>query len=313
MLSGRVPTTKTVLTTRKRTESSVTIPGDSKDHVLRSLRLTLLRRKMDNMGRVLFGIYALSLVAVSYGQAGFSGPDTYPQFRDLSGLAGGGFGVSRDGYATYSGAYSLTTPIGYGLRSGEKVFGIGARSFDTKIRFLDTDSSQSNGTGGTGQAIYGFSTSFGRFTASTMVLSSRWDTVQHLQFNPNMGEENPLGFSLGVHNIAGRGQNAGENQPTDKKFSRSFYVAATYEYNRSVFVTVGKGERRYEGIFANATYAFSDQLKYMVEKDRYGINQMIYFATPAPFLINKGEAGKMFIGFGLLRGESAVWSLNFTF
>ena len=80
-----------------------------------------------------FGVVA---IGSAYAQAGFTGPDTYPQFRDLSGLAGAGFGVTRDGHVGFNGAYSLTTPIGHGLRGGEYVFGLGNRSADKKLRMI---------------------------------------------------------------------------------------------------------------------------------------------------------------------------------
>lgn len=257
-----------------------------------------------------FGVVA---IGSAYAQAGFTGPDTYPQFRDLSGLAGAGFGVTRDGHVGFNGAYSLTTPIGHGLRGGEYVFGLGNRSADKKLRMIGYSADTGVNSGGSAQLLVGMNTSLGTFTFSSLWMSSQLDSVQHLQFNPKMPNGGRWGLSFGVHNIDGRGQNAGEGEPTDKKFSRSFYVAATCEYADGNYLTLGKGELRFQGFFANHTHSFNERLKYVLEYDRFGWKHMAYFGTSAPFLVYKGEPAKMFVGVGLIDGASAVWTLNFSF
>src|SRR5579862_4540650 len=72
-------------------------------------------------------------------QGQFHGHRSYPQLRDLSGFAGGTFGVLPDGSVDPLGAMAISTPIGYALGGNQYVAGIGSLSdtaWPTGINFL---------------------------------------------------------------------------------------------------------------------------------------------------------------------------------
>lgn len=265
---------------------------------------------MKRLSGLVFG--ALALSCVSYGQTAFIGRDRYPQYRDISGLPGGGFGVNREGYVSFLGAYALTTPLGISMRSGENVFGFATRSDNLTLTSPGVSSDTGANSAGSAQFIFGISTGIGDITIAHFVMSSRLDNTQNIQFSPKIKSDS-WNFSIGVQNYRGRGQRSGEMVAGDEEFSRSVYVAATCEYKQGNYFTIGKGDHRYQGLFANHTYSFDERFKHMIEWDRFGFNQMLYYACPVPFLVNKGQQGKMFVGVGAVGGAAGVWSLNFSF
>lgn len=212
---------------------------------------------------------------------------------------------------SFNGAYALSTPIGIGLKTGERVVGFGFRNTDLSLAGL-SGSSAGFDSAGSLQGVFGISTPIGDLTFSHFVISSKFDHVNHLQFSPKINSDK-WNVSIGAHNYWGRGQSAGENIPGDERYSRSLFIAATCEYQIGNFFTIGKGDRRFQGLFANHTYSFGERFKHMIEWDRFGFNQMFYYSCSLPFLVNKGQPGKLFVGVGAVGGVAGVWTINFSF
>jgi len=70
-------------------------------------------------------------------------PHTYPQFRNLSGLAGSGYGVDLQGYRSLSGPVAYSTPVAHTLGRNQFEIVGGTLSF---TRTPELNPSQSNGT-----------------------------------------------------------------------------------------------------------------------------------------------------------------------
>src|SRR5690242_16955907 len=99
----------------------------------------------------------------------FVGPGQYPQFRNLSGLAGGAYGLDAEGEGSLSGPTAYSTPIAYVLGHDQFRIGIGKASFSTSPNF---DNNHSNGKG-----IFTFGHTFGsfNFAVTDFIKSAQWD------------------------------------------------------------------------------------------------------------------------------------------
>ncbi|MEJ5170536.1 MAG: hypothetical protein WHU10_06075 [Fimbriimonadales bacterium] len=202
----------------------------------------------------------------------FSGRAQYPQFRFLSGLSGGGFGVDRLGRPNPEGAMALSTPIGYALAHGRWAIAAGSANEkgDWDIAF---DDANRQGTNGTAAALYGLGLgSAGRLTASVMVLSSVGDNVYNLQWQPPGQEERAVVASVGVQDAEGTGGTAGDGLPTDGRNSASGFVAATWEARPGLHVTLGAGTARFRQGFGSVSWSALRGVKLMAEHDGYGWN-----------------------------------------
>ncbi|MFN3684091.1 MAG: hypothetical protein ACK41F_09165 [Fimbriimonadaceae bacterium] len=202
----------------------------------------------------------------------FAGRAQYPQFRFLSGLAGGGFAVGRDGRPNPEGAMALSTPIGYSLAHGRwaLVAGSANEHGDLDVAF---DDANREGTNGTAAALYGLGLgSGGRLTASVMLLSSLGDNVYNLQWQPPGQDSSPVVASLGVQDAEGTGGTAGDGLPTDGRNSASGFVAATWEVRSGLHATLGAGTARFRQGFGSVSWGAARGLKLMAEHDGYGWN-----------------------------------------
>jgi hypothetical protein len=266
-------------------------------------------------GRYLgFTLFALALVVSAHGQSELAGKQQYPQFRVLSGLPGGGFGVSPDGRTSSLGAAALTTPIGYTLGSGSYAAGI----FNTGVSGnpFSADFSKGDTTNhGNGSAfgMAGFSYRGYRLTVGGMVLSTAGDSEMNLQFSPpTMGR---FGVAVGVQDVFDVAGASGESIDLVKSYSsRSLYVVGTYEVARGSYVSLGKGERRFQGIFGNVSVPVFDRLRALAEYDGFNFN--------GGFLYNTGRIGRKYgeshglecnLFLGTVRGKYGTAGVSFTF
>src|SRR5258708_7812029 len=104
-----------------------------------------------------------------------AGPERFPQFRNLSGLAGSGYGVDISGNPSLSGPTALSTPVAHVLGHNHIQISGGKMSFSGSP---ELSSSNSNGT-----AFAAFGASFGHvnLAGSVMFLSDLGDNVFNLQ------------------------------------------------------------------------------------------------------------------------------------
>ncbi len=255
----------------------------------------------------------LAMAATCSGQASLSGKDHYPQFRVLSGLSGGGYGVLPNGTPDTEGAAALSTPIGYTLD------GHAALSFFSTSRNLDPflydpvrlGSGRQSNNDGTGNFTIGGSFKGWKGAVSFMVLSTHLDSAFNLQVSPPLPGR--LGVSFGVQDIDGGGGAAGTNIAGDLRSSRSYFAAATYDIGHSVYATLGTGDRRFKGAFGNVSAPISPRLRATVEYDSFSFNGGLLYGT-GPLRELGGRLGKTEadVFLGIVAGRYGTVGLSFT-
>jgi hypothetical protein len=259
---------------------------------------------------------ALALVPVlAAAQNDLNPAGQYPQFRTLSGLPGGGFGVRPDGSIGLDGALTFSTPIGYGLSNWH--FAItGANTSDYRwFRFPHlsghTGAVDSNGklSGLVGASLG----QFGSITGGVTVISSVGDKSFNFQYQaPQFLPK--LGLSAGVQDIVGHRGTGAENVPGGNGNSQSWFAAATYALPYGVYASAGDGTRRFSKGFASVSAPFERRFRAFVEHDGFNFNEGVAFAAgPLKFLKVGDRVGQTTVMVGLVRSKYAFWSLNLSF
>jgi hypothetical protein len=200
----------------------------------------------------------------------FSGPDQFPQFRNLSGLAGGGYGVDAGGNGSLAGATAYSTPIGYVLGHDQFRIGIAKLSYDSGPNW---DNGHSNGKG-----IITFGHSFGQFnfTFTDLFKSLVLDQAYNLQIAYQPSTSAVLVPSIGVQDLLGHGGSAGIGNPTDNAISRSIFGVLTWRIDlprRPLFLSAGGGNHRFSKGFASTSYQVAGPLRGWLEYDGWGFNE----------------------------------------
>ncbi|HEY0867333.1 MAG TPA: hypothetical protein VGE01_08140 [Fimbriimonas sp.] len=214
-------------------------------------------------------IPAMCLLAVcAYAQdPAADGAGGYPQFRNISGLPGGGFGVRPDGTVGISGALALTTPIAYSLRSRYYVAVAGAMSFDMTPRFNFDDDDELASMNGTAALLGGFSSPNLDLTVGGLLLSSIGDTVLNLHASPTKAFGG-LRFGVGVQDVFNTGGEYGHLDPRGPGDSRSIYGVVTHEFAESrVYASLGIGSNRFNDGFGNVSVPLGDLARGYLEYD----------------------------------------------
>jgi hypothetical protein len=211
-----------------------------------------------------------------HGQESFRGAGRFPQFRNLSGLAGGGFGVNSSGDRSLEGATAFSSPIAYVLGHRQLHITYASLSFDSLPNF---DRPRSNGTAA---LMYGHT--LGRFNvAGTFLIKSLdGDQVYNVQVQYQPHERSRWSFSLGAQDIEGRGGAAGEGAEGDGGMSRSIFGVVTYRFyalNRPIYVSLGSGRRRFGRIFGSVSMPIARSTRFWLEQDGFGINYGLLFAS----------------------------------
>jgi len=268
-----------------------------------------------------FSLLLLALVPVAIqAQVALERPGQYPEFRSISGLPGGGFGVLRNGTPDISGAMALSTPIGYTL-GHDSFFLAGADTsnngtFSFPVLTKRNGDVFPNGGNGTGVAMFGTTTPIGEVSATFELLSGQFNSVYNFQWTPKQAPESEQGatFSLGVQDIRGHGGtggNAYDNSHTGWT-SRSTYVAATRQVCDNAFVSVGVGANRFRTVFGNASYGFAKRFKAVGEYDGFNFNYGLA-ADLGRFNFYAGRDAHVIAFLGAVDGKYATWTLGFTF
>ncbi|RYG25840.1 hypothetical protein EON82_05660 [bacterium] len=260
-----------------------------------------------------FSFIGLALVSTAWGQKELSGTQQYPQFRGLSGLPGGGFGVGRDGRPSSLGAAALATPIGYTM--GRSSYAAGFFNTGENSNPFGSDignEGETNHGNGSLFGMAGFSYRGYRLTVGGMVLSTAGDSEMNLQFSPpTMGR---FGVAVGVQDVFDVAGASGEGiDLRESHSSRSFYLVGTYEVARGTFVSLGKGERRFQGVFGNVSLPVTDRLRALVEYDSFNFN--------GGLLYNTGRIGRKVgdkslecnLFLGTVRGKYGTAGVSLTF
>jgi hypothetical protein len=227
-----------------------------------------------------------------------AGPEHFPQFRNLSALAGSGFGADSRGYSTLSGPTALSTPVGHVLGHNQFRIAGGKMSFDSSPTL---SSSKSNGTF---YLMYGATVGSVNIAISPMFLSDRLDKAFNVQAQLIPKEGSHIAFSVGVQDIDGTGGSAGEGFPAeDGRSSRSVFGVATYELPAAkipVFVSAGIGSRRFRGGFASVSGQVVQPLRIYGEYDGFGLNEGLLLTWKAGKAKKSPEVNA---GLGFVRGK----------
>lgn len=202
----------------------------------------------------------------------FLGEAHFPQFRQVSGLSGGGYGLDLDGWGSLDGPTALSTPLGVALGHDQ----VRATGNDTFFGF--NSFAHANSTGKIG-LMYGHT--FGSFNLAYtyFIKSNAGDASTNLQLSYDPHNAAIPNVSFGVQDIVGNGGSAGQFQPTDNESSRSFFGALTYKVpigptgSTPLYLSGGWGTRRFGKGFASATYQLAGPLRIFTEFDGFGFNE----------------------------------------
>lgn len=266
------------------------------------------------MRAITLGLVLLGMATAPFAQAQveLSGRQQYPQFRVLSGLPGGGFAILPNGKTGSLGANALTTPVGYTLGSGDYALGFFNTANDMNP-FVSDRGGKENRANGSAYGLAGTSYKGWHLAFGGMILSAHGDSEANLQLSPpSIGR---LGIAAGVQdlfNVAGASGEALDLQEHD--ISRSFYVVGTYEVSRGSYVSVGKGERRFQGVFGNVSVPVTDRLRAMVEYDSFNFNAgLLYSLGKIADLPPNSAKASASIFLGAVRGKYGTAGVSFTF
>jgi hypothetical protein len=258
---------------------------------------------------------AVLTVLFSFGNAQrnpFLGKDQFPQFRQLSGLSGGGYGLDANGWGSLSGAVAFSTPLGYALGHDQFRLGLGETSFSSgNISAHET----------TGKAFVTYGHSFGDVNVaySYFVKSKFGDASSDLQLSYAPKNASNPGFSVGVQDIKGSGGAAGTFIPGDKDLSRSLFAAATFSVpvgSTPLYFSGGWGTRRFDKGFASASYQLASPLRLWTEYDGWGFNEGVLLAMRPNGLDSEGQPKHAFeadLLLGMIRGRFPTASLTIGF
>ena len=233
----------------------------------------------------------------------------FPQFRDLSGLPGAGFGLLVDGTPSINGAMAFSTPIGFSMGNGIFDIGVASRSYDNSPEFINTSSNGRRPSDGTAQGIVGVRTPLGDFSATYEVISSKFDQVYNAQLQLPLKWDKG-GVSIGMQNVTDRHEAAGQDQPGEANLSRSIFAVGTWEFAPHDYVSLGKGDVRYRGVFGNVSVLALPRVKLTTEYDIFGFNSGVAYS----FGGIRGEKNTEFtLWGGFMQEHRATLSLNFAF
>ena len=205
----------------------------------------------------------------------FVGPNRFPEYRNLSGLSGGAYGLDRNGRASLSGPAAFSTPIAHVLGHSQIRLHVATASFNARPE-LHKD--RSNGT-----LVPSYGHTFGRYNVmiTEMLLADPAERATNLQVQIPTATASRLALSAGVQGLFGAAKSHGVFEELERD-SRSGFACATYELptgRQSLFITGGLGTRRFRQGFLSASMRVASPLRIWLEHDGYGLNQGVLFAS----------------------------------
>jgi hypothetical protein len=251
------------------------------------------------MKRISVAVLCFTSVA-AFAQDPARGEGGYPQFRNISGLPAGGFGLRPDGTIGIGGALAFTTPVAYSLRERQYVVVGGGMSFDMTPRFSTGGGSTRAKFNGTAAILGGFSATGFDATVGGLLLSGIGDSTLNLHISPTK-EFGGVRFGVGVQDVFNTGGEFGEQIDIQRGGgnSQSFYGVATYAIPMSTaYASLGIGSRRFSKGFGNLSVGLGEQARGYVEYDgkwigfgaAYGIGNFTLLAgvTNGKYLVYSG-------------------------
>jgi hypothetical protein len=261
---------------------------------------------------------ALTLGALAGAHAqNYFGAESYPHFRGMSGLSGGGFGVRPDGSTGMDGAMAISTPIGFSLRDWHGDLGVSSLSFDksfTGVNILKRSSTFKSG--GVADAIVGYGGRWGAVTVSYELLSTVLDHAWNVQYQLPIGGQR-YGVSVGAQDVTSHGGAQGEGLvvPGANRQSRSLFVVGTALVCKDLYVSLGKGDIRFKnGVFGNASYSVTPRLKLVGEFDTWSWNYVVaYGLGKIPGFAPYGRKVEPVLSIGYVANQRALAMVNIAF
>lgn len=246
-------------------------------------------------------VLSLFPVCTVYAQRGLNDPflgyHYYPQFRNLSGLSGGGYGVDASGYPSLSGPTALATPVAPTM--GRDTFRIvgGKMTFN---RVFDLNNKESNGS-----LALAYGHTFGSFNVmvSTMFLSAIFDNAINVQVQYIPRGDAKLIPAVGIQDVFGTGGASGQDLPSDGDSSQSIYGVLTYRIDNRfhpLYISWGIGTHRFSQTFASGSLQLFRPLRGFLEYDGFGFNGGFLLTLKTS---NHRKAPEVTANFGLIRAH----------
>lgn len=237
----------------------------------------------------------------------FTGAYGYPQFRNLSGLAGSGYGVDIQGYRSLSGPVAFSTPVAHTLGRGQVQIVGGAMSFDSTPQY------QGGKSNGSAAITVGGTYRRWNFAGTYFLKSGSFDQVYNAQIQYIPDDGTKWAFSLGAQDIQGRGGSAGESRPDDEQSSQSVFGVVTYRWDtvRSpIYVSAGFGTRRFGRMFGSISHQIVKPLRLWAEADGFSLN----YGVTGAWRLAPGRRGlELTTTAGMIRGQYFIWSVGLGF
>jgi hypothetical protein len=254
----------------------------------------------------------LSLSAVAGAQQAFAHLGQYSQFRNVSGLPGGTFGVNPNGDPGIDGAMSLSTPIAYSLGGGHFAGVLSNTSYDSHFRGFTKVRRQDFGwkSNGTAAAMAGISTPLGKITIGMSVASGAFENSYSVLYTPKQNN-GKITFGFGAEGLFAAGGFIGPGLHSDVDRASSVFAVATADLGDGFYASAGTGTARFQKGFVNASYGFAKRLRVTLEHDGFGWN----FGAGAEIAkIHMGKQSLRLNGFaGMVQGRYAFISAGFSF
>lgn len=251
--------------------------------------------------------------ALASAQQAFSGRGQFAQFRNMSGLPGGTFGVDQDGDPTMKGALAISTPIAYSLRAGHFVLVGSNTSYDHRFRAPSKPAREDFGvkSNGTLSGMAGISTSVGDFTVGMNVVSGAFENCYNVLFTPNQ-PKGKFTMAVGAEGLFSAGGFIGPGFHNDADRVISAFGVGTFDLGKNIYVSGGWGTSRFARGFANASIGLGPRVRLTVEHDGFGWNYGIG-AEIAKVRLGHGRDIHVTTFAGAIQGRYAFWSVGFAF
>lgn len=194
----------------------------------------------------------------------------FPEFRYISALPGGGFGVTPEGRVGFDGALMMNVPVAYTPCSGNFVGGYWSGSTDPWDINIGTEGSDVNGTAllaaGLGKPEHGLYVAF-------MPTSKESEAAWNFQLQLRGDDWDKPAFAIGVQDSSNQRD---RHKGVHKGGSRSFYGVATGRLGSEdnfVYLTLGWGGGRFNSRpFGGVSWPFHDHFTAFAEYDGFNAN-----------------------------------------